>query len=299
MASVPDRSKHELHLSSYDRASSWLISLLVVVGVGVGALVLIFVTSRFVLRDFSVPVTPVFTGGGGGTGGTSEPTGTGTDSEPPGMEESPMTEEPLEETLTALSSAVATTSSIISNDEIDLSVVPEGSKGDRRTPGSGGGSGGGHGGGIGSGFGPGRGGREPQREIRFEPSDLAEYARWLDFFKIELGVLGQDNKVYYAYNLSKAQPDVRSGDPSQETRLFMNPTESMFAALDRQLATKAGIAARGQIILQFFPPDTQAILFGLEQQKAGRTPDQIRRTVFRVTRKGNGFEFSVEEQSYL
>lgn len=301
MASIPDRTRHELQLSSYDRASSWLISLLVVVSVGVGALVLIFVTSRFVLKDFSVPVTPVLTGGGGGTGGASEPTGTGTDSEPPGMDESPMIEEPLEETLTALSSAVATTSAIISNDEIDLSVIPEGSsKGDRRTPGSGGGSGGGHGGGIGSGFGPGRGGREPQREIRFEPSDLAEYARWLDFFKIELGVLGQDNKVYYAYNLSKAQPDARSGDPSQETRLFMNPTESMFAALDRQLATKAGIASKGQIILQFFPPDTQVILFGLEQQKAGsRTPEQIRRTVFRVTRKGNGFEFSVEEQSYL
>jgi hypothetical protein len=73
----------------------------------------------------------------------------------------------------------------------------------------------------------------------------------------------------------------------------------MFAALDRQLATKAGIADKGRIILQFFPPNTQAILFGLEQQKAGnRTREQVRRTVFRVTRKGPGFEFSVEEQSY-
>ncbi len=299
MATIPERAQHQLRLSSYDRVSSWLISLLVVVGVGVGALVIIFVTRQFIIKDFSVPVTPIQTGGGG-TGGTGEPTGPGTDLEPPGVEESPLMEEPLEDTLSAVTSAVATKTAIISDETIDLSIDPEGSsQGDRRTPGSGGGSGGGHGGGIGSGFGPGRGGREPQREIRFEPSDLAEYAKWLDYFKIELGVLGQDNKVYYVYNLSQPKPSVRSGDPLQETRLYMNPAESMFAALDRQLATKAGIADKGRIILQFFPPETQAILFGLEQKKAGnRTPQQIRRTVFRVTRQGDGFEFSVEEQSY-
>jgi hypothetical protein len=91
---------------------------------------------------------------------------------------------------------------------------------------------------------------------------------------------------------------VRSGDPSQETRLYMNPTESMFAALDLQLATRAGIADKGRIILQFFPPETQAVLFGLEKQKAGDRTEQIRRTVFRVTPKGGSFVFSVEEQSY-
>lgn len=301
MASSPSRPQHELRLSSYDRVSSWLISLLVVVGVTVGSLVLIYVTRELIIKDFSVPVTPVYTGGGGGTGRVGPP-GAGTDLEAPGMEESQLTEVPIEDTLSAVTSAVTSKTSLIADDSIELGVEPvEGAGlGDRREPGSGGGRGGGHGGGIGSGFGPGVGRREPQREIRFEPTDLNEYAKWLDFFKIELGVLGEDNKVYYAYNLSREKPSVRNGDPSQETRLYMNPTESMFAALDRQLATRAGIADKGRIILQFFPPDTQAILFGLEQKKAGdRTPEQIRRTVFRVTRKGAGFEFSVEEQSYL
>lgn len=300
MATINNRLDHQLRLSSYDRVSSWLISLLVVVGVAVTALVLIYVTRQLIIKDFSVPVTPVYQGGGGGTGGVGPP-GVGTDLESPGLEESPLMDEPIEDTLSAVTSAVANKTALIADEAIELGIEPVEStgRGDRRTPGSGGGRGGGHGGGIGSGFGPGRGGREPQREIRFEPTDLAEYAQWLDFFKIELGVLGQDNKVYYAYNLSQAKPATRSGDPAQETRLFMNPTESMFAALDRQLAVKAGIADKGRIILQFFPPDTQAILFGLEQKKAGdRTPDQIRRTVFRVTRKGAGFEFSVEEQFY-
>jgi hypothetical protein len=301
MATVQRFQKNNLRLSAYDRVSSWLISLLAVVGVTVGGLVIIFLTRKFVITDFAVPVTPVQTSGGGGTGGTG-PAGVGTDLEPPGIEAAPFMEEvPLEETLSAITSAVATKTALIADDSIDLGIEPvEGAGlGDRRRPGSGGGSGGGHGGGIGSGFGPGRGGREPQREVRFEPADLAEYAQWLDHFKIELGVLGQDNKVYYAYNLSQQKPSVRVGDPAQETRLYMNPAGSMFAALDRQLATKAGIADRGQIILQFFPPEAQAIIVGLEQKKAGgRPPEQIRRTVFRVTRNGDRFEFSVEEQSY-
>jgi hypothetical protein len=40
-------------------------------------------------------------------------------------------------------------------------------------------------------------------------------------------------------------------------------------------------------------------LYSLEQKHAGaRKPEAIRRTVFRVKNTGDGFEFSVEEQSY-
>jgi hypothetical protein len=79
----------------------------------------------------------------------------------------------------------------------------------------------------------------------------------------------------------------------------MNPTDSKFAALDRQLVTKAGIADKGPIVLQFYPAEAQNILYTLEQKHAGgRKPEQIRRTVFRVTHTGDRFEFSVEEQFY-
>ena len=119
------------------------------------------------------------------------------------------------------------------------------------------------------------------------------------YFHIELGVLGQDNKVYYVYNLSQDKPDVRVGDPTKEQRLYMNPTDSQFAALDRQLAVKAGAADKGRIILQFYPPEAQAILVDLEQKRAGaRKPEEIRSTVFRVTHRGSAFEFSVEDQTY-
>jgi hypothetical protein len=300
MATIPQRSKHQLGVSAYDKVSSWIVSLLIVTVVTVGALFLIYITQKFIIGQFAVPVTPVNTGGGGTGGVGGSPGDTEIDS--PGVEESTAFDEPqMQDTLSAVASAVSNRTAILADEQLDIGAQPTEGRGDNRTPGSGGGRGGGHGGGIGSGFGPGRGGpTEPRREIRFEPANLLEYAQWLDFFKIELGVLQQqENKIYYAYNLSHEKPDVRVGEPANETRLFMIPTDSQFAALDRQLVTKAGIGDKGRIIMQFYPPEAQAILIGLEQKQAGaRKPDSIRGTVFRVTHTGNRFEFSVIEQSY-
>jgi hypothetical protein len=271
--------------------------MLIVACVTVGALFVIFITRKFIVAEFAVPVTPIATGGGGTGGTTGAPNGS--DLEAPATEE--LLDEPqIEDTLNAVASAVETRTNVLADESLDIAADLNQPRGDNRTPGSGGGSGGGAGGGIGSGIGPGRGGpSEPRREIRFEPVSLLEYAQWLDFFGIELGVLGQDNKVYYAYDLSQVKPGVRVGDPAQETRLYMNPTDSQFAALDRQLAVKAGIANKGQIILQFYPPKAQDILINLEQKQAGaRKHETIRGTVFRVTHTGKVFEFSVDEQSY-
>jgi hypothetical protein len=302
MATVHRKRRNELRISSYDRVSSWLLSFLVITGVTVTCLLAVYFSQKWAHRAVILPVMPV-SAGGGGTGGTPESMGTGDDLEQPGSSEvADLVEPQLQDTLMAVESAVTAKSAILTDETLDLGIEPtEGqSKGDKRRPGFGGGSGGGSGGGIGSGFGTGRGGpTEPQREVRFEPADLAEYASWLDFFKIELGVLGQDNKVYYAYNLSQSRPSVREGDPSDEQRLYMNPTNSEFAALDRKLAEAAGIADKGQIILQFYPQPAQTILYNLEQKHAGaRKPEQIRRTVFRVKPTAEGFEFSVEEQFY-
>jgi hypothetical protein len=305
VASYESIPTHHLRVSSYDRVSSWLVSSLVVVGVTVAALVFIYFTRQLLEGNFAVPVTPV-SAGGGGTGGIGEPTGTGQDLEPPGIEDAPdLTEPQLQDTLSAVATAVASKSALLANEQIEVNMEPLAGTGagDSRRPGGGGGAGGGYGGGIGSGFGRGRGGPpETAREIRYEPQNLNEYAQWLDFFKIELAVVDtQNNKVYYAYNLSRAKPDVRVSDPSQqpEQRMNFNSSLSHFAALDRQLAVKAGIADKGEIIFQFLPDQTAAILMDLERKSAGgRTPEQIRRTVFRVTRNGNRFEFSVAEQSY-
>ena len=299
MPTASRRPKNQLRVSSYDKVSGWIVSLLIITCVTVGALILIYVSQNFIIGEFAVPVTPISTGGGGtgGVGGSSS----GVEPDSPGAEDATAFDEPqMQDTLSAVASAVSDRTAMLADESIDVGAEATQGRGDSRTPGFGGGRGGGVGGGIGAGFGPGRGGAaEPRREIRFEPATLLEYAQWLDFFHIELGVLGDDNKVYYAKSLSREKPEVYVGDPAKEQRLFMNPTDSQFAALDRQLAAKAGIGSKGRIILQFYPPETQAILYSLEQDKAGtRKKESIRGTVFRVTRTGNSFEFSVAEQTY-
>jgi hypothetical protein len=259
-----------------------LVALLVIGTLTVAGLLIVYFARRLSPATVAIPFRPVSAAGRPADAAM----GLKRDLEPPGIEEVPELIEPqLQDTLSAVSSAVAAKSALLSDEDIDSEMET------------------GHGAGYGdnrrSGSGSGTGPEEPRREIRFAPANLRQYAQWLDFFGIELGVLGRDNKVHYVYNLSHETPSVRAGDPAQDNRLYMNPANTEFAALDRQLAAKAGVASKGEIILQFFPPETQAILFDLEQKRAGgRSPDQIRHTVFRVTVVGDRFEFSVEDQSY-
>src|SRR5215471_17299808 len=173
-----------------------------------------------------MPITPVATSGGGGTGGETGTEG-GNELDVPGIEDAPEANMPqTQETLSAVATAVSSRTAILADDQVDVGVQPTAGtgSGDHRTPGFGGGRGGGIGGGIGSGTGPGRqtGPGEPRREIRFEPANVKEYGEWLDYFQIELGILGQqENKIYYVYNLSQEKPAVRVGDPKLEQRLYM------------------------------------------------------------------------------
>ncbi len=71
--------------------------------------------------------------------------------------------------------------------------------------GTGGGIYGGFGDGRGLGHGPGKPGLPRHWEVMFSKEHPGPYARQLDFFDIELGVLMPDNKIIYAFNLAKAQ----------------------------------------------------------------------------------------------
>ena len=105
---MPTTARHrrqQLRVSSYDRVSSWLVSLLIMTCVAVGALVIIFFTRKFILAEVSMPVTPIATGGGG-TGGELGTEG-GSELEAPGVEDAPAISEPQTlETLSAVASAV-------------------------------------------------------------------------------------------------------------------------------------------------------------------------------------------------
>jgi hypothetical protein len=252
------------------------------IGIIVAGLGIAYFARKLIVIQVAVPVTPVDAAGRP----PDAAMGVARDLEPPGIDEIPeMLEPQLEDTLNALTDAAATRAASITDEVIDSpDLLGEGSGlGDSRPVGPG------------SRDGP----PEPERELKYEFEGITDYAEWLDFFKIELGVLGRDNKIYYAYNLSQDQPDVRNGDPKAEKRYYMHATSGPGFAWNRQLVTRAGVAQRGDIILQFYPPEVEARLYALEEEKAGNRPrSDIRRTLFVVSRTTDGFDFQVDRQTY-
>src|SRR3954471_362757 len=106
MPTTTRQRRQQLRVSSYARVSSWLVSLLIVTCVTVGALMVVYFTYKLHLADFSVPVTPVATGGGG-TGGEVGTEGA-SDLVAPGVEDAPPINEPqIQETLSAVATAVS------------------------------------------------------------------------------------------------------------------------------------------------------------------------------------------------
>ncbi|MEQ8846890.1 hypothetical protein [Botrimarina sp.] len=277
----PERAAYGLRVSAYDRSSSLLIAMLLLVGASVLAIVIVFFSSRIKTLPPAIPVTPVSApsdDSGAAGGDVSEET--------PAVEDVPEVLQPeLEELLEQVSLAVADEAVMMAQERAAEAQTAATAPGDSR--------------GAGDGRGEGPGSREPIREIRFEPESMDEYARWFDEAGLEIGVLGTDNRVYYATALSTPSPRVRVGEPGGEGRLYFNSTGGPLHPLDRQLARKAGILDRGDLVLQFCTPETQQRLLTLERDAAdSRPPSDIMRTVFRVVKRGGSFAFEVENQTY-
>ncbi len=140
---------------------------------------------------------------------------------------------------------------------------------------------------------------KPRRwEVQFDKTSLDVYARQLDFFKIELGVLLSDGRVAYAFNLTKSKPDSRFADNPNETerRYYLAWRKGDLRKADRELLSRAGIDAG--IILKFLPTEVEAQLVALAKSRAGSKAENVKRTRFGVRPVGNGFAFFVLEQTY-
>jgi hypothetical protein len=137
-------------------------------------------------------------------------------------------------------------------------------------------------------------------QVRFSAADLEAYARQLDYFGIELAAMGGGRaNVDYASQLSRPRPLRRAGRSQDEQRLYMTWRSGELIEADRQLLAKAGIATADRVILQFYPPQAEAMLASLERQEAGEKDlRSIRRTVFGVRPKGRQFEFFVISQDH-
>ena len=140
--------------------------------------------------------------------------------------------------------------------------------------------------------------REKRWSVEFaERGSLDLYARQLDFFGIELGMAFKDGRIIYVSQLSGTMAVREDRIDDREQRLFMSWQSGGRVKADLELLKKAGISdAASGIPLHFYSAETEARLARLEQEYAGRSAEQIRRTRFRVTGEPGAFQFIVVTQ---
>jgi hypothetical protein len=153
------------------------------------------------------------------------------------------------------------------------------------------------------GMGPGMGGvpRDQRWFIRFaEGRSIDEYAKQLDFFGIELGVLQPTGELMYVSGFSGAPQKRVVQTGKDEQRLYMTWQSGERQKSDAQLLRKAGIEVTGRsVVFHFYPRETEQLLAKLEFDYRKKQPQEIRRTFFLVQQKGNGYVFDVTRQTYL
>lgn len=277
----------KLQVTTYDRSSSMLIALLILVGTVVVGILIIYWTLQLTEVTPTFPISEIPAGRGDSAEGLAR------DPEPPGFEDAPELDMPqLPATLTSLAAA-STKSAMLADFSSNTSgEVGKGSGlGDSRAAGRGGNGA------------PERVPREERWKIKYVDVDIKEYGRQLDFFDVELGVIDRKkNAIHWAKNFSGVP---KTGvHTSKETRkrglLALSFQAGNLRLKDQQLVVKAGITARGQVV-QFFPRKFEDQLVFIELEKAGksRTVNDIYRTYFEVRRKGNGYEIFVADQKYF
>jgi len=263
--------EERLKTSSYDRASSWILTLLVVVGLSVGVLGLAWWTARRQAPQTAAPVVRDEIG-----------VGEGLAAEGPLLESPSM--EQIQQEVDWPRQEIGPTLALLSQ-----VAVRETHRWDHPAMERGGGGGTGQKG----------GGRGRAWEIRFDPGNTLEsYAKQLDFFGIEFGVLLPDNELLYVAALSKAQPTVRRGPADQEPRYYFTWRQGELLKADRELLAKAGVDPKDRLILKFLPEQWFQRLAELEKAHAADKLPKVRKTRFGVRSAGDGYEFYVMEQIY-
>jgi hypothetical protein len=136
-------------------------------------------------------------------------------------------------------------------------------------------------------------------EIVFDDGiTVEEYARQIDYFKIEIGAVSKKGKIEYIWGVSDRRPQRRIGQRSTDYRFNIGWKRGTLHAADRKLLAKAGINSEGKELSHFFPIEVQANLEALQRSYAGRDANEIKRTRFQIRPKaaGKGYEFFVVEQ---
>lgn len=278
----------ELGVSKFDKVSSWLLATAMFLGLLVGLLFLLWVTSG---KPKIVMTYPEIVENPAGRGENAE--GFERDFEPPGAEEVEDLMEPtMEDTLLAVTDAVSSVPASFDAVDSNSSANTQGTgKGDSRPPGPMG---------EGDDIIP----RFERWKLKFLAKNINAYATQLDFYQIELGAVGgKIQGVDYAARLA-GSPQTRRGESEAEKRLyFMWTTPGPLMQYDRQLLQKAGVSlADNRQMVKFIPQQLENMLANIEldfaKSKGHSSVTEIAQTIFESQPSDGGFTFVVIDQKY-
>ena len=274
----------EIETTAYDRLSSWLTTLILLVGFLVATLFLIWSTSVF---EFNNNVTDPIT--------LIEPRDDREDTEDdeldPGVEKFAEVDAPqLSETLEAVSNAVST---IRVTEQSNIGEEAEIGKGDdNRIPSI-----------------------DPDTpsiedgipaykrwKIAYEVDNLQTYKKQLDFFNIQIGVAEPvGDRVFRISNVSKKPTAVQRTRAEESKSLRFSHTKARIKRWDEQICRSAGVQTAGNLMVQFYDANTKNIIAKVEDdylKSVGRELKDVRRTNIKLVPSGSSFEFVVESCQY-
>jgi hypothetical protein len=127
---------------------------------------------------------------------------------------------------------------------------------------------------------------------------IESYAKQLDFFRIELGVIGGSPNVTFLGNLATAKPRARTGPAATDPRIYLVWNRGPLREMDEILVKRAGLDPANKVLAHFLPPETEAEMLRLETAAAQSNKlSRIRKTVFGIQLvAGDTFRLTVLEQ---
>ncbi len=286
---LPRAEPPSLTLSVYERVACFLIAALVLLGAVVFCLLIAWMGTRYIAPP-KVPkpyaFVPVGVGEGQGNAGDGPSLDGGEfhDAAPAVA----LSVAEFGDTLSTLSATVATRAADFDEPAQDDQDVA--SKDD--------GKGRGKNGKDGRGAGEGGKALPPHKrwQIVFEDGlTLDEYAKRLDFFEIELGVLGA-GEVIYLRHLAQEKPETRRGKSKDDLRLYLSWRSGKMKDADAELLKRAGVPP-ARLVLQFYPDELERKLLQLEHDYRDREASAIAKTRFGIRKIDDGFEFCVIDQT--
>jgi hypothetical protein len=286
---IRDLEREKLRTTKAELVSSFFVALMIIIGIFFVMLLILWLTTRITWTD---PPKEILVENPAGRGDNAP--GTERDFDPPGEEEvEDLLEPTVADTIQAVTNVVsAVAASLETDSNTDVTSVGKGGKGDSRPPGPEG---------EGDDIIP----RFMRWQLEFESKDINEYAKQLDGYKIELGVLGGGIKgVEVASNLSTSPKKSLITDTKSEKRLyFMFNRPTPLQKFDMELLNKAGAkTGAGRTSLKFIPPELENELAHIEldyaKSKGHDTVKEIGKTVFKSVANGNRYEFAVISQRY-